>query len=200
MHELVLNGIVSEKNNDYESVRVNVEKIKALDRRSARRAERERRVAGELTGELSGVAHELIELLHFLAQPGVDRLGLLDGNPLPLHELVHIEPIALRRGDAPRACVRLLKIAERRQLRKLVADRGAAAPELGDLRDRPRADRLCRADVFVHNGCEYSLFPLADFHGSFSALALGASECWHSILTSANLPLLYINVKRSAKI
>lgn len=57
MHELVLNGIVSEKNNDYESVRVNVEKIKALDRRSARRAERERRVAGELTGELSGVTY-----------------------------------------------------------------------------------------------------------------------------------------------
>lgn len=35
MHELVLNGIVSEKNNDYEGVRVNVKKIEPADRRGA---------------------------------------------------------------------------------------------------------------------------------------------------------------------
>ena len=200
MHELVLNGIVSEKNNDYEGVRVNVEKIKPPDRRGARRAERQRRVAGELTGELSGVAHQLVELLHLFAQPGVDRLGLLNGDSLPLHELVYVEPVALRRGDAPRARVRLLQIAERRELGELVADRGAAAPEPGDLRDRLGADRLRRADVFIHNSREYFLFSLADLHGGFLTLALGALECWHSLPTSANLPLLYINVKRSAKI
>ena len=200
MHELVLNGIVSEKNNDYEGVRVNVEKIEPPDRRGARRAERQRRGAGELTGELSGVAHQLVELLHLFAQPGVDRLGLLNGDSLPLHELVYIEPVALRRGDAPRARVRLLQIAERRELGELVADRGAAAPEPGDLRDRLGADRLCRADVFIHNSREYFLFSLADLHGGFLTLALGAFECWHSLTTSANLPLLYINVKRSAKI
>jgi len=200
MHELVLNGIVSEKNNDYEGVRVNVEKIEPPDRRGARRAERQRRVAGELTGELSGVAHQLVELLHLFAQPGIDRLGLLNGDSLPLHELVYVEPVALRRGDAPRARVRLLQIAERRELGELVADRGAAAPEPGDLRDRLGADRLRRADVFIHNSREYFLFSLADLHGGFLTLALGAFECWHSLPTSANLPLLYINVKRSAKI
>ena len=200
MHELVLNGIVSEKNNDYEGVRVNIEKIEPLDRRGARRAEGERRIAGELTGKLSGVAHELVKLLHLLAQPGVDRLGLLNGETLPLHELVHVEPVALRRGYTPCTRVRLLQIAERRELGELVADRGAAAPETGDLCDRLGADRLCRADVFIHNSREYFLFSLADLHGGFLALALGTIECWHSLLTSANLPLLYINVKRSAKI
>ena len=66
-------------------------------------------------------------------------------------------------------------IAQRRELRKLVSYRGAAASETGDARNGFAADRLGSFDVFIDQCAEYFLFSFAYTH-----LALNPLVCWHS--------------------
>ena len=86
-----------------------------------------------------------------------------DGEPLALHQLVDIQPVALGGGHPPGGGVGLLQIAQLRQVRQLVADGGGA--DAAHLRgDGLGTHRLCGTDVVLHHHFQYLLFPVREFH------------------------------------
>ena len=76
----------------------------------------------QLGDDLSGLTHHLVHLANFQVQRLVDLLRLLHGQPVLFHQLVHIQPVALGRRDAPGRGVGLFQVAQVLQLRHLVAD------------------------------------------------------------------------------
>ena len=127
MHQLVLNSIVAQHHDDYECVRVDVDKVKALYRRRRVGRDGKRGIIRQLRSDLSDVAHHTVKLDHLVVEAAVYLLRLLNGKLLLFHELVDIQPVARGSGDTSGRCVRLLEIAHRGQLRELAADGGRAA-------------------------------------------------------------------------
>ena len=182
VHELVFHRIVAQKQDDDEAVRVEINEVEAADRHAGARRERHGGVIGQLRGEAARVRHELAALMP-ARQALRDGLRLLRGEVLVLHELVDVHPVAERCGHAARRCVRLLEIAHGDQLRQLVADRGRGTAEIRARGDGLRADRLCRADVFLDDRGKYFLFAAADVHDLLR---------WHSELPTVGTPDLRV--------
>ena len=190
MHQLILNCIVAQHHNNYECVRVDVDKIKALYCRRCVGRDGERGIIRQLRGDLSDVAHHVVKLHHLVVKAAVYLLRLFDGELLLFHELVDVHSVACGSGDAPGRGVRLLEISHRGQLRELVADGGRAAAQVCDARNGFAAHRLRGFYILLDQCTEYFLFPFADTH-----LALNLFVCWHSRLTSANIALFLTDVK-----
>ena len=182
VHELVFHRVVAQQQHDDEAVGVEINEVEAPDRDAGTRRERHGGVIRQLRGQTARVRHELAALVAPRQALG-DGLRLLGGEVLVLHELVDVHPVAERGGHAAGRCVRLLEIAHRDQLRKLVADRGRGTAEIGARGDGLRADRLRRADVFLNDRGKYFLFAAADIHRPLR---------WHSEFLSVGTPNLRV--------
>ena len=161
MHQLALDCAAREHQDDDEGVRVHIDEVEALDGSRRAACQRERGVVGHLGGEPAHVGDRGVQLPELLLQAAVHVLRLLEGELLLLHQLVDIHTVTHRGGHAAGGGVRLLQIAHRDQLRKLVADRGGGAVQRAALSDGFAADRLGGADIFVHDRGQNLLFSLA---------------------------------------
>ena len=188
MHQTVFDAVAAEHHNDYEGVRVNIYQIEPADRHRGLACQRQRGEVGELGNEPAHVADRVVKLLHLLVHTAVHLLRLLQRELLLFHQLVDVHPVAQRGGHTAGRGVRLFEIAQRHKLRKLVAYRRRRAAKPCVLRDGLAADRLRGLDIFVDHSGKYFLFPIAYDHFNIHRLALAFPDCWHSYLSSANIP------------
>ena len=125
-------------------------------------------VVGELGHHASRLVDHLVQLPHFQVQRLVDLLCLLQAQPLLLHQLVDVQPVALGGGNPPGGGVGLLQIAQLRQLGQLVADGGGGDLYARQLRQRLGAHRLRRLDVAFHHGAQNFLLSLGQLQWAAS--------------------------------
>ena len=152
LHELALDAAVGEHHHGDKARRVDGDQLKAADRHLALVVGHGiGRVADERGDHLPRLAHHLIELLHRPAERGINLvLLLLRERPL-FHQLVDVEPVALRRRDAPGGGVRLLEIAHLLKIGQLVAHGGGADLAGHLLDDGLGANRLGGGDIALHH-------------------------------------------------
>ena len=80
----------------------------------------------------------------------VDPLRLLHGQLVLFHQLVHVEPITGRGGNASGGGVGLFQIPHLLQGRHLIPDGGGGTIQLGQVCDDLGAYRLSRLNVMLH--------------------------------------------------
>ena len=120
---------------------------------------------GHFGDHLAHLGDDLIHFLHFQFQRLVQTLGLIHAQPIILHQLIHIQPVAGRGGDASGRGVGLLQQAHLGQVRHLVADGGGTAVNAGHGGQSLGADRLSGLDIMIHDGAEDFFLSLRQFHG-----------------------------------
>ena len=173
VHQLVPDLVAAQERHDDEGVGVHVDYVEAADGVRRERRHGDGGVVGHVRGDASHVLHHLVQLLDLDVQAAVDLLGLLDGELAALHQLVDIEPVALRRGDATRAGVGLFQVAEAGELCQLVADGGGGNVQPCLFGDQLAAHRLGVGDVLIHHRREDLLFSLADLHSRSPLRSIG---------------------------
>ena len=94
----------------------------------------------------------------------VDPLRLLHGQLVLFHQLVHIEPVASRGGDASGGGVGLFQIPHLLQGRHLVSDGGRGTIQLGKVSDDLGTYRFGRFNVMLHYRTENALSALGHVH------------------------------------
>ena len=116
------------------------------------------RQVGELGDQLAHLGQGSIEFLEPDLHGLVEALGLVNGEPVVLHQLVDIQTVAGRGGDAPRGSVGLLQKTQAGELRHLIAHGGRGEVHIRHGGDGFGADGLGRADIAVHDGAQDFLF------------------------------------------
>ena len=122
-----------------------------------------RQVCG-LGHKLCDPFHQLIHLLHLFFDGGVDRPCFIHAQAVIHHQLIHIQPVACRRGDTACAGVRLFQIAHSGQLCHFIANGGRGILHIGKFRDGLGAYRLGGTDIQVHNALQDLFLSFGQLH------------------------------------
>ena len=139
--------------------------MRAIERPSRLRAERQGRVPGQAREQMGRPAQDLVDVGQGLAEEMDDLAALGVAQADGLRERVDEVAVAGVGGDAAGGRVGLREVAHLLERRQLVADGGGRDAQPDDLRDGLAADRLTRPDVLVDQGAQDAALALGQAAG-----------------------------------
>ena len=125
-------------------------------------------ILGQLGDDLPRLRHHLVHFPDFEVESFVDLLGLLHGQPVLLHEFVHIQPVSLGRGNPSGGGMGLFQVTQGLQLRHLIADGGGGDLQAGADHNGFGAHRFGGLYVVFYHRAKDLFFALRQFHSQAS--------------------------------